>query len=331
MLTKKIKNNLPFATALFILIGSMLVVLFHYANLKMGYDTDEIFTFGLSNSYFYELFSSQYDKWHPSSDYFEFLTVNNTDKFRFDSVYYNQTQDVHPPLYYKIFHAVSSFLPNTFSKWIGIGINIVFYLLICLILYYLMNHLVKNKWVSLLAVALWGFSIGAISSVMFIRMYTMLTFGTILFTYIAILFLQSKEIKLKNLLAIYGISLVGILTQYYFLIVAFFISFVLCVYLMMLKKWKAIAAFTVTMLSSIASAIAIYPAMLNHIFSSYRGTSAFASVSSDTQNNLSKYFDIINSSFFGGMVSYLLIFLFLAIVGGRCLTFRQEKFKRISY
>lgn len=316
MLTKKIKNNLPFATALFILIGSMLVVLFHYANLKMGYDTDEIFTFGLSNSYFYELFSSQYDKWHPSSDYFEFLTVNNTDKFRFDSVYYNQTQDVHPPLYYMIFHAVSSFLPNTFSKWIGIGINIVFYLLICLILYYLMNHLVKNKWVSLLAVALWGFSIGAISSVMFIRMYTMLTFGTILFTYIAILFLQSKEIKLKNLLAIYGISLVGILTQYYFLIAAFFISFVLCVFLMMLKKWKAIAAFTVTMLSSIASAIAIYPAMLNHIFSSYRGTSAFDSVSSDTQNNLSKYFDIINSSFFGGMVSYLLIFLFLVIVGG---------------
>ena len=238
MLTKKIKNNLPFATALFILIGSMLVVLFHYANLKMGYDTDEIFTFGLSNSYFYELFSSQYDKWHPSSDYFEFLTVNNTDKFRFDSVYYNQTQDVHPPLYYKIFHAVSSFLPNTFSKWIGIGINIVFYLLICLILYYLMNHLVKNKWVSLLAVALWGFSIGAISSVMFIRMYTMLTFGTILFTYIAILFLQSKEIKLKNLLAIYGISLVGILTQYYFLIAAFFISFVLCVYLMMLKNGR---------------------------------------------------------------------------------------------
>ena len=82
------------------------------------------------------------------------------------------------------------------------------------------------------------------------------------------------------------------------------------------KKWKAIAAFTVTMLSSIASAIAIYPAMLNHIFSSYRGTSAFDSVSSDTQNNLSKYFDIINSSFFGGMVSYILIFLFLVIVGG---------------
>lgn len=314
MLNEKSKNNLPFAIAFSLLIGSLLAVLFYYANLKMGYDTDEIFTFGLSNSYFYELFASQYDKWHPSSDYFDFLTVNSTDKFRFDSVYYNQTQDVHPPLYYMIFHALSSFLPNTFSKWIGIGINIVFYLLICLVIYFLMNHLVKNKWVALLAVAFWGFSIGAISSVMFIRMYTMLTFGTILFLYVTIMLLQNEKVTLKNLLSIYVVSLIGILTQYYFLIAAFFTSFLLCIFLMVLKKWKAITAYTVTMICSIASAVLIYPAMLKHIFASYRGKEAFSSVASGSPDNLSKYMDIINSSFFGGRGGYLLACVALLIV-----------------
>jgi hypothetical protein len=314
MQNKKFKKNLPFIVACSLLIASLLAVLFHYANLKIGYDTDEIFTFGLSNGFFNELFTSQYDKWHPSSDYFDFLTVNNTDKFRFDSVYYNQTQDVHPPLFYMIFHAISSFLPNTFSKWIGIGINIVFYLLICLVVYFLMNRLVKNKWVSLSAVAFWGGSMGAISSVMFIRMYTMLTFGTILFLYVAILFLKSEKIKLKDLLVIYVVSIVGILTQYYFLIAAFFISFLLCIFLAVLKKWKAIAAFTVTMFGSIASSVMLYPAMLKHIFASYRGKEAFSSVASDSPDQLSKYLNIINNSFFGGMGGYLFACVALLIV-----------------
>lgn len=178
----------------------------------------------------------------------------------------------------------------------------------------LMKHLVKNKWISLLAVAFWGLSIGTISSIMFIRMYTMLTFVTILFLYVVILFLQSEKISLKNLLTIYFVSLVGILTQYYFFIAAFFISFLLCVFLMILKKWKAIAAFAATMFSSIATAVIVYPAMLKHIFASYRGQGAFSSITSDVPDNLNKYVDIINSSFFGGKGGYLLTFVSLLTI-----------------
>ena len=48
-------------------------------------------------------------------------------KHRFDyaSVYYNQTQDVHPPLFYFLLHTVCSLFPGSFTKWTGLGMNFV--------------------------------------------------------------------------------------------------------------------------------------------------------------------------------------------------------------
>lgn len=40
-----------------------------------------------------------------------------------------QTYDVHPPFYYLLLHTVCSLFPGRFSKWSGIGLNIVLFVL----------------------------------------------------------------------------------------------------------------------------------------------------------------------------------------------------------
>ena len=45
-------------------------------------------------------------------------------------VYDLQSYDVHPPVYYFMLHTVCSVMPGVFSMWQGIGLNILFSLII---------------------------------------------------------------------------------------------------------------------------------------------------------------------------------------------------------
>ena len=56
----------------------------------------------------------------------KYVTVAENERFDYATVYYNQTQDVHPPLYYFFLHTVCSLFPRSFTKWTGIGLNFVF-------------------------------------------------------------------------------------------------------------------------------------------------------------------------------------------------------------
>ena len=83
---------------------------------KTGMFIDEIYSYGLSNSRYAPFLSDLKggeltDKIFTPEDIDAYLTVGNGDQFAFGSVYYNQTKDVHPPLYYWIFNAVSSVFP----------------------------------------------------------------------------------------------------------------------------------------------------------------------------------------------------------------------------
>ena len=47
------------------------------------------------------------------------------DRFNYASVYYNQTQDVHPPLFYFCCKRCAHYFPGSFTKWTGLGMNFV--------------------------------------------------------------------------------------------------------------------------------------------------------------------------------------------------------------
>ncbi|MBQ1402815.1 MAG: hypothetical protein IIY90_05865, partial [Oscillospiraceae bacterium] len=120
---------------------------------KQGLFIDEIYTYGLSNSYYAPYLTdvkdgSLIDKTVTRAEVEAYLSVGDEDAFRFDSVYHNLKEDVHPPLYYWIFHFVSSLVRGSCSKWIGLGINAVLFLLTCVALYALAEKLYGSTDVS---------------------------------------------------------------------------------------------------------------------------------------------------------------------------------------
>ena len=153
---------------------------------KKGFFVDELWGYGLANSYYHphiysddvfnrgEYLSPQYFK--------DYLEVSKEDAFQYGSVFYNQSQDAHPPLFYCVLHTISSFFQNTFSKWYGIIPNIIYFVISGIGIYVLSVSIIKNKYVSLLPVLFWGFSAQTVSYTILVRMYMMFAMFAILDT-----------------------------------------------------------------------------------------------------------------------------------------------------
>ena len=237
---------------------------------KTGMFIDEIYSYGLSNSeyapYLSDLKGGELtDQIFTPEELDAYLTTGSSDRFAFGSVYYNQTRDVHPPLYYWVFNAVSSLFPGSASKWIGVGINIVFYLLTLFVLYRLVLLLFGSQDNAAATVALYGVSVLGLSTVMMIRMYTMLTFFTLLLALTV-----AKPLRGKTGRAFWPLlSLVifgGMLTQYYFVFYAFFLCAFVDIYFLVRKDFRSFLLFSVSALLGVGLMFAVFPAAWNQLF-----------------------------------------------------------------
>ena len=115
-----------FAVILFVQIVFML----YYCNMKQGFFVDEIWSYGLSNSYYHAQIweDNGLDNVKIEPEIFKsYLTVNKGEEFSYGSVIYNQTHDAHPPLFYMVLHTISSFCPGEFSKWFGLIPNVIYF------------------------------------------------------------------------------------------------------------------------------------------------------------------------------------------------------------
>ena len=113
-------------------------------------------------------------------DLLDYVTVDDGERLDFGSVYYNQVRDVHPPLYYWLFHLVSALTPHVFSKWTGLGLDLVLYLLTLLALYRLVLRSFDSRPAAVAAVLLYGLSGLGLSTMLMIRMYVLMTLLTVL-------------------------------------------------------------------------------------------------------------------------------------------------------
>ncbi|MBQ4147915.1 MAG: glycosyltransferase family 39 protein, partial [Prevotella sp.] len=181
----KLKKLLPVVVVIFLIAG----LCGYYSAQKAGMFIDEIYTYGLSNSeykpFVYDISGGDLtDQTITKQQFLDYLTVQEGEQFHFGSVYYNQTQDVHPPLYYWLIHTVSSFFPDSFSKWIGLGINGVVFAATLVVLFLLTQKLFENRRLAVLTAALYGLSTIALSTMLMIRMYMLLTFFTVLLAWL---------------------------------------------------------------------------------------------------------------------------------------------------
>lgn len=286
---KKLWNmKLTAPLLLSLMIAAQLVQLFVAVQHKEGCHSDEIFSYGLANS-FYQPFLDNDDirgqtlkednlfHWESGDIIRDYVTVREDQRFRYDSVWYNQSHDRHPPLYYTILHTMCSFFPGTFSFVFGYIINFCCFIVTQIFLYKLARNLLKSKFLALTACFFWGFSMGALSMTIYIRMYCMLAMWTTVFLY-----LQSslykfylalpqgkitvKDLPIKTLVALFIVTLCGALTQYLFLFVAFVTVMCYLIKFIIDCRFKFLIVYGCVMLGAVIASMLIFPAYLPNMF-----------------------------------------------------------------
>ena len=218
-----------------------------------------------------EKIQSEVPIWKTPQEAKDYLVVTEDEKTNYISPYYNQTRDVHPPLFYFLVHFVCSLFVGTFSKYAIFSINLIFILATCLVLrkilkFYNREHLVVP------ATLLYGLSMGAISMVIFLRMYSMLTFFVMLYFYTT-LKITKNDFKITKGTATCLIiaTVLGFLTQYYFCIFIIPVYLMVAVRMLKLKNVKSAVKYTVYHIVSALAGLLLFPSAWNHIFNSSRG------------------------------------------------------------
>lgn len=243
---------------------------------KKGYHSDEIYSYGLSNSFYMpfisldHIFQEDYinlNQWVSGEVLREYITVQPDEVFRYDSVWYNQSTDRHPPLYYAVMHTICSFFPNTFSPVFGYLINYICFIVTQIFLFKLARNLLQSKYLALLSCVLWGFSAGAIDLTIFIRMYAMLVMWTVIFIYLHSKLCELKEnADRKIYLSLIIITVCGALTHHTFLLIAFFTAVFFCIYYLIKKQVKNFLKYGFSILGGTVLSIVIFPATISHMF-----------------------------------------------------------------
>lgn len=210
--------------------------------------------------------------WVSGQDYQDYLAASESNTFNYASVYYNQRGDVHPPFFYILLHTICSVFQGVFSKWFGLGLNMVILLLALVAIYNMCEKHFGGKQIGLAVVCMYAFSVGFMSTAMFIRMYALLTLMTILCTHVHLNILKADFRFSKKLsAALFFTVLGGYYTQYYFVLYAIGIAAVMVILMALKRKWKGIFSYVLTLGGAAVIGIAIWPFAIKHVFGGYRG------------------------------------------------------------
>lgn len=266
---------------LIILSALMLYTYFFFAK-KKGYDSDEIYSYSLANSYF-KPFLEESDNWNMNyvseiipyletwingSVLHDYITVQNREQFSYDSVWYNQSKDVHPPFYYAVLHTICSFFPDIYSPWFALSINYISFIFVMILLFKIGTRYGSYIF-SLLLCSFYAFSAGAVDTYTFLRMYALCALLALLMFTSMSGYINSHS--RKYLASLFIITLISSLTHYYLVLFAFFLTLITEVYFLLKRRWKYFFSLGFTMLLGVLSALIIFPASINHLFSKGTG------------------------------------------------------------
>ena len=300
---------------------------FYFCTQKQGFHEDEYYTYystARTNGFYVED-----GQWMERDTYRNEFVVLPDQRFQYGLVRLVQSWDVHPPLYYWVFHTASSFVPDVFSKWIGLSVNLLFHGLNIFLVAYLAYAVGgRNGGFALCAAAFWGAGPAVMSGVVFIRMYEMLTTFVLL---CAILHVRAvcggrKKLSATSLAAMAVVTYLGFLTQYYYLVFLCFIGAAFCVWILRSgKRTGGCVRYGLCQGAALALAWATYPACLGQMFRGQRGAQATENFLdlSNTAERIAFFADLMNRYVFGHFLplfaaliaAYAAVVLYEALAG----------------
>lgn len=257
--------------------------------------------------------------WMDRDAYRDEFVVLEGQAFQYALVKLVQSWDVHPPVYYWVFHTIASFFPGQFSKWFGLVINLTAYGISLFLLRFLALQLTKrNEKLALLVCFFYGFTPAAMSSVVFIRMYALLTLFVLLCAVLHVKAVQDRETEKlsvrKFLLPLAAVTYLGFLTQYYYFIFLFFMAAAFCIYLLWSdRNLKSCIRYGLFVAAAFFLAWLTYPACLGQMFRGQRGAQATGNFFdlSNTWERFSFFWQILDEYVFGKLLPVLLLAVLL--------------------
>ncbi len=290
------------------------VVASYFCMQKQGFHYDEYYSYYSSNVT-YGLVPTDRE-WKDVSEIRSEFQVFEGERFQYGLVKTMQSFDVHPPLYYMILHTICSLFPHFFSKWFGLGLNLGLFLICYCLMAKISYHIFKgNKYMMAVSCLLFGFQVGVLSGITFIRMYMLLTMWCLAITIWHIpTWEKGLKLTLKNSLCLFGLVTLGFLTHYYYAVFLFFLAAYTCLYNWWERKdFKGSVIYGGIVCVGMAAAVLIYPSCLSHIFRGYRGTEATGAFFdfSNTLLRVDFFTDLMNQSVFGGALWLFLLIVFI--------------------
>lgn len=250
------------------------VYIVYWGNQKINLYVDEYFTYDLSNNI--DAFPSYTDgeKYSGFDCFQEYLMPSDdSERFNYKMVYHNQATDVHPPLYYFFIHTICSLAPEQFSMWYGIGFNIFCIIIMNFLIYGISYTITKDRKIAFLIAIINGTSIMTINTALYIRMYALKTVFILALSWLYCWYYNKNKDKRFWILT-YILTICCVMTHYYTLIFLFFLNLFYGVKLLMEKNKKEFANLCIDYALAGVTCIGLFPPMIKHIFSGYRGREA---------------------------------------------------------
>ncbi len=267
---KKIIKDIPM---IIILLGIFSAVFLYWGSIKSVNFCDEIYSYILSNSdNEFLTFQLEGGRWYEEGEIQNILSANNG--FQFKQVMMNNAGDVHPPMYYFVFHIISVLNAGSVSKWIGLAANWLFAAVSLIFIYILIKKVTKSCVWSFAACLVCITSPAVISNNMFMRMYCMFSMWTVIFTYISYCLYNKEKLRVRDAgwyVALAATTFFGFLTQYYFAVFCVIFTCFYCIGKLLSKKWKEIIAYVSSLGLSVVVATLFWPTWIRHMFSGYLG------------------------------------------------------------
>lgn len=327
-----------FKTIGYIILILQLIICIIAGAKKQGFHEDEYYSYYSSNRTAGLFVTDR--QWMDTDTIKDEFVVIPGQGFNYGLVATVQSWDVHPPLYYDILHTACSIVPRLFSKWIGIVVNMVAFVIAWFLLSMLMDILRVSDITKLLILAIWGFSPMTVSFVMFTRMYMWMNVFVIGCALLHIILLKAARAVentillsdgksmlifwLRYILPVMVCSYLGFLTHYYYLIFFVFMGVCFTIWLLFRRSGKKkiskriieALVYVCSCAVSLGLSIITYPAAAAHIFAGYRGTEAISQFQ-DIANFPSRiifFAGLMNNGVFAGTFAVIAIALLVGFM-----------------
>lgn len=272
--------------------------------------------------------------WIDREHFKDYLECDRDDAFNLLSVYYNAKDDIHPPLYYMTVHLMCSVFQGNITVWHGCVINMIALAVTMWLLGCIGDMLFQRKSSTIALLILYGFSSGIIASVLWVRMYALLTLWLVWLLYLHIrkmagyrqdCFLRLNKKGRTRFIGSWGIlvaTLVIFWTNYFGLF--FLLPLAGCTFILLLKakRFKECLAYVRTMIIAAIIGLGCFPFAVSDVFQSAFGSIVLSQLEdgvADYLNRLRSFAEILGENVAGGWLFLLLAFLigFGAVLYGR--------------